>query len=126
MPSFAKMLHHHLPPWATLKPRLKFITRASPSKGSKRDLITVSKISRPTRFRKEGYYEGDSSYINGIDTSAANELESLESVRNYISDPTPETFDGDRVYSKHDLQQVHSCMESSHYCVLPAEAMFAP
>lgn len=77
---------------------LKFITRASPSKGSKRNLITVSKSSRPTNFSNDDY-QGDRPYINGIDTSAANELESLESLESigkYISDPASETFDSDR------------------------------
>ncbi|CAF9919671.1 hypothetical protein IMSHALPRED_004693 [Imshaugia aleurites] len=30
MPSFAKMLHHHLPPWPTLQSRLKLHNLASP------------------------------------------------------------------------------------------------
>ena len=95
------MLHHHLPPWATLKSRLKFITL--PSKGPKTNLIDVSKGSRPSHFSDWDYYQGDRLYR--IDPNAENELKSLKSANKYTRVAAPEMFDDDRIYLKQDPQQ---------------------
>ena len=97
------MLHHHLPPWATLKSRLKFITLASPSKGPKTSLINVSKDTRSSHFGNKDYFEGDKPY--SIDPNAENELESLKSANKYTRGGVPEMFDDDRIYLKQDPQQ---------------------
>lgn len=97
------MLHHHLP-WTTLKPHLKFFTVASHNKSSPRNLVAVSKDSRPNHY-DENYYRGDRPYINGANAIAGIDLESLENVGDYIRGTSTETFDDDRIHLKHDPQQ---------------------
>lgn len=100
------MLHHHLPPWATLKARLNFFTVASHKKSSQRDLVAVSKDSRPTHFNKDYYWgKGHGPYINRVNPIAGNDLESLENVGDYIGGAGTETCEDDRIYLKHDPQQ---------------------
>ena len=106
MPSFAKMLRHHLPPWPILKSRLRFEHLANTGKGSKRDLITGCKRSRPTDFDAINPRQGNRLYTNDSNASSEIELESQKSEENYSSHTTPDTFDDDRIFSKqHHLQQ---------------------
>lgn len=108
MPSFAKMLRHHLPPWAVLKSRLKLKYPANFRKGSKRDLITGCERSQSTDFFDDkNHRQGNNRlYTNDTNASAEIELESQKSVDNYSSYTTPDTFDDDRIFSKQNhLQQ---------------------
>ena len=104
MPSFAKMLHHHLPPWTVLKQRLKLIAPAGPIEGSNRNLVAVSKDFRSTHFNEKSY-RGDASYTNGLDASAEHELENLKVAKSYVRGADLEAFDDDRICLKHDPQQ---------------------
>ena len=105
MPSFAKMLHHHLPPWPTLQSRLKFQNLANPSNGTKRNLVTLYKDARPTHFNNQEHSRGDRIFVNGTDSIAEIELQSPKGVKTYLREAASETFDDDRVYLKHDSQQ---------------------
>ena len=106
MPSIAKMLHHHLPPWASLKSYLKFEYPASSRKGSKRDFVTGYKRSQPTEFNGMNSRQGNRLYTNGSNASAGIELESQKSVDNYSSYITPNKYDDDRISLKqHHPQQ---------------------
>ena len=105
MLSFAKMLHHHLPPWTVLKQRLKLIAPASPTEESKRNLVAVSKDFGSTHFNKRTY-RGDAGYTNGLDSSAELELENLKVARSYVRGADLEAFDDDRICLKHNPQQV--------------------
>lgn len=78
MPSIAKMLHHHLPPWETLKSRLSLNTLVSPREGSTRDL--VAKRSQPTSVEEMKYYRKERLDSTGPNSTAGIELESLRSV----------------------------------------------
>lgn len=102
MPSFAKMLHHHLPPWASLKSRLRFELPASFRKGSKRDLITDCKRSQsPDFFDDMDHRQGNNRlYTNDTHTSAEIELESQKGADNYSGYTAPDTFDDDRIFLK--------------------------
>ena len=95
------MLHHHLPPWAVLRQRLKVIATAGRSKSSKRDLVTLSKDSSSTHLH-QNYYQREELHINGLGSSAEHELENLKSVRSYVNGADLEAFDDDRIYLKHD------------------------
>lgn len=106
MPSFAKMLHHHLPPRSTLKSRLRFENPAICRKGSKRDLITRCKRSQPTDFDDKNHRQGNNRlYTNGSNASAEIELESQKSVDNDSSYTTHDTFDDDRISLKQQHHQ---------------------
>ncbi len=106
MPTFAKMLRHHLPPWAILKHRLKFSTPPSPKEGSKRDQVTVCKRSEPINFYGKKLGRGDRLYMDDTISSAGMELENLESVEDCDRHGIPDTFDDDRIVLKqHDPQQ---------------------
>ncbi len=106
MPSFAKMLRHHLPPWATLKHRLKFSTPPGPRESSRRDQFTVFKRPKPIDSYDKYHGRGDRLYIDGTSSSAGIELESLESVEDCNRHGTPTTFDDDSIVLKqHDPQQ---------------------
>lgn len=105
MPSFAKMLHHHLPPWPTLQSRLKLHNLASPYHGSQRNLVTLYKEARPTHLNNQDYSTGDRPSVNGTDSITDIELQSPESVKKYIRGAASETFDDDRVYLKHGSPQ---------------------
>ena len=106
MPSFAKMLHHHLPSWATLKSLLKFNTLVSPRESSKGDLITAHKRPKPIDFDQIDDNREDRLFIDSTSSSAGIELESLRGVENCTGYATAEAFDDDRVYLKpHDPQQ---------------------
>ena len=101
MPSFAKVLHQHLPPWATLKTRMKLIPRASPSEDPKRELVTVHKHLRPTHFDR---HQEDSVDIGTTDSDAAVELESLNSVKDHSGETYSDPLDDERRYLKqHDI-----------------------
>ena len=102
MPSFAKMLRHHLPPWARLKSSLKFINLASPRDGSKRSSVTVSKDSRPIQLKNQDYGQVDIRYVNGANSIADIELERQKPTETYISGAASETSDDDRIILKQD------------------------
>ena len=104
MPSFAKMLRHHLPPWARLKWGLKFINLASPRDGSKRSSITVSKDSRPIHLNNQDHSRVDIRYVNGADSIADIELGRQKPAKTYISGAASETSDDDRIILKQDSQ----------------------
>ena len=101
MPSFAKMLHHHLPPWPILKSRIKSITLTRP----KKNLVPIFKDVRPDHFNYHDYNQGDRPYVNDTTSVAEMELQSLESVERYLSGAASETLDDDGFYLKHDSQQ---------------------
>lgn len=99
MPSFAKMLHHHLPPWPTLKRRLKSLALACARKGTSQNVTTAPKDFEQT------YKSGRDLHLEEIPhkpdlKSGDPELESLGSVQHYIGRATPEMFDDDRVLLK--------------------------
>lgn len=110
MPSFAKMLHHHLPPWTTLKRRLRLLDPARPiCEGSKRNLVPISNDSRPTHseedkwsFREYGPYFSDA--YSGVES----ELQCpkrIRGVKENITGTTSETFSDEAVYLEHGSQQ---------------------
>lgn len=96
------MLHHHLPPWETLKTRLKFNFLASPREDSNRELVGVCKRSQPTHFDEMNPCREGRLCINGTSSDAGVELESLKNAGDYIGYATPDTFDDDGIYLKQD------------------------
>ena len=93
MPSFARMLHHHLPPWGTLKSHLKSFALACARKGTKQNPVTVPEGSGPTN--KRDHHLEETPRIQGLDLGAEIELESLRSVKHYNRGRAPKTFDDD-------------------------------
>ena len=100
------MLHHHLPPWATLKSFFKIGSSASPKKSSNGGMITVYKRSKPSTldqinrhrdFDEMKHHREDRLDISSAHLSAGIELESLRSVDNCIEYATTDTFHDDRV-----------------------------
>ena len=53
MPSFARMLHHHLPPWKQLKSRLPFHKTTTRTKSSQRSRSHVMRLSTAAKLRWE-------------------------------------------------------------------------
>ena len=92
MPSFAKTLNHHLPPWATVKTRLKSLALACTCSQTQ---TTVPKDSGPTYMNKENLHLEERPHMHDLDLGET-ELQSLESVK-YIGGGAPESFDDDRV-----------------------------
>ena len=97
MPSFAKMLHHHLPPWKTLKSRLNCFALARARKGTKQDPVTAPKDSGPMNTNNRDHHVDESPQIRDLDLGAEVELESLRSVNHYNGGVALKTFDDDEV-----------------------------
>lgn len=98
------MLSHHLPPWSTLKARLKATTLASPRKGPQGNVATVPKASSPPHFDDKGCYGGDGPFTKGAVSAAGYELGGFKSGKNYARGIVTEVFDEDRIYLKHEDQ----------------------
>ena len=96
MPSFAKMLHHHLPAWAILKPRLKSFVLACTGKGKSRSPTTVPQDSEQTYKTRSDIHLEERPHSHGL-KSGEPDMESLGSVQHDIGGATLETFDDDRV-----------------------------
>ena len=91
------MLHHHLPPWKTLKSRLKSFALARERKGTKQNPVTEPKDSGPTSTKKRDHHLKETPHIRDLDLGAEIELESLRSVKHYIGGIAPKTFNDDEV-----------------------------
>ena len=97
MPSFAKMLNHHLPPWPTLKARLKSALLSRARRDRQENDVTALKDSSLTHIN-EGQSWGERPYRNGTDSGAGSELGSLESTQYNIRSPAKETSEAHPFY----------------------------
>ena len=106
LPSFAKMLQHHLPPWETLRSLLKLETFASLRKGAKRDLIPYSKRSQRTSLDDIKQCPANRVHSKSTNPNPDIELESQKAVDEYVGYATTDTSDDDGIYLKqHDFQR---------------------
>ena len=96
MPSFAKVLHHHFPLWATIKTRLKSFALTYTRKGMSRNQTAISKDSGPTYLNKGCLHLEERPHMHDLDLGEI-ELESLKSVKYKSRGAALETFDDDKI-----------------------------
>lgn len=126
MPAFARMLHHHLPPWKQLKSRFSFRKSSSQTESSKRSWPTLVKGSAAAKTRleeKKMPYNSRTPFVD-IERSAAEgngaisgphfEMDNLKSVKTYIKGGQRGNVDEDGIYLKHDLERTWSSIDSTN------------
>ena len=100
MPCFAKMLHHHLPPWATVKQRLTLHKPPVPELGSNRTMTTDFKRSKPADFDVVIHCQEHHFYSDGVNSSADLELQRMNSLEDQIEYGVADTSGDNIVYMK--------------------------